>query len=143
MLRERLPSIVCRIRGHDPIPFGRRTTSQGVHVSLTWCRRCHRVTVLREDDYPEILPAPPWSEAEARAALLLGTAVMDLPVLGPVQGAGTPPRDPLSALETGVDDVLWFDPVADQWSSRSSTGARVPVDVLLTSLPHRSRNWHN
>jgi hypothetical protein len=143
MIRDRLPSVLCQITGHRWRPFGRPTSSRGTTVTMRQCARCHRIAIERQEEYPEILPAPPWSEAEARAALLRGTAVMDLPVLGPVQGAGTPPRDPLSALETGVDAVLWFDPVADQWSSRWSTGARVPVDELLTSLPHRSRNWHN
>jgi hypothetical protein len=123
--------------------FGRPTTSRGRIVLMYRCGRCHRIGIEHLDDYPEILPAPPWSEAEARAALDLGTAVMAVPVLGPVQGAYLPPLDPLSDRVIGVDASLWFDPVADQWKWRSSTGARVPVDELLTSLPHRSRNWHN
>jgi hypothetical protein len=111
------------------------------------CGRCHRIGIEHLDDYPEILPAPPWSEAEARAALLLGTAVMDLPVLGPVQGASTPPRVQLSALERGVDAVLWFDPTTDEWKLRSSSSitanVAAQVDELLTSLPNRSPIWHD
>ncbi len=106
------------------------------------CGRCHRIGIEHLDEYPEILPAPPWSEAEARAALLLGSAVMDLPVLGPVQGGYPPPLDPLSDKVTGVDDVLWFDPVADQFVSRSSTGAHARV-VSSTSSRTPSRTWRH
>jgi hypothetical protein len=147
MIRERLPSLLCQIAGHRWRPFGRPTSSRGTTVTMRQCARCHRITIERQEAYPEILPAPPWSEAEARAALLLGTAVMDLPVLGPVQGAGMPPRDPLSALETGVDAVLWFDPTTDEWKLRSSSSitanVAAGVDELLTSLPNRSLTWHD
>jgi hypothetical protein len=109
------------------------------------CGRCHRVKNVRFDDYPEILPAPPWSEAEARAALLLGTVVMDLPVRGPVQGAYSLPLDPLSDRVIGADASLWFDPVADRWQWRSSTGARAAdrEDGSSTSSPTPSRTWHH
>jgi hypothetical protein len=142
MIRERLPSLLCRIAGHRWRPFGRPTSSRGTTVTMRQCARCHRITIERQEAYPEILPAPPWSEAEARAALLLGTAVMDLPVLGPVQGGYPPPLDPYSDKVTGVDDVFWFDPVADRFVLRSSTGAPVPA-ASSTSSRTPSRTWHH
>jgi hypothetical protein len=142
MIRERLPSLLCQIAGHRWRPFGRPTSSRGTTVTMRQCARCHRITIERQEAYPEILPAPPWSEAEARAALLLGTAVMDLPVRGPVQGAYTLQPDPLSDRVIGVDASLWFDPVADQWKWRSSTGARVRV-ASSTSSRTPSRTWHH
>ncbi len=112
-------------------------------VLLRICDHCQRVDVQRlEESYIDIEPPLPWSEAEARAALLLGTAVMDRPVLeGDTVDYSLLPVLLYEALG-GEVGRYWFNPVTDRYELRWSTGAPAPEERSISSRTP-SRTWHH
>ena len=125
--------IRCWIGWHHWAQMGRPMPWVGGMISLRRCERCGRVDVTRFDEYPEIDPPLPWSEAEARAELLRGTAVMDRPVSKDLRVAFTQPRVLLSVRGVGEDAGSTYQLLEDgQWTSTWSTGARVRTDEPST-----------
>jgi hypothetical protein len=131
--------IRCLIGLHHWVQLGRSMPWANGMILLRRCERCGRVAVTRFEEYPEIDPPLPWSEAELRAALQAGTADMGPPARRASWVDSMLRQARRYGAVTGADDESALR-LMGWWSwSDSSTGAPVQMDESLTFTQTHSK----